>query len=282
MLLNYENLFLIILAIVWLVGAVLQDLKRREVDNLWNFSLVIFALGYRFIVMSYSGNYWFFINGIIGVVVFFVLGNLFYYSRLFAGGDAKLLIALGGILPLSYDWIINVKIFGIYILSFLFLGSLYVLIWAIFLMFINWKKFKKEFLKQWRIYHNYFFVFFVIILLFILIVLLLGKNIFVILGIILSLFPVLFIFAKSIEESCMIKALDPKKITEGEWLYKNLKVGKKKIIANWEGISEDELRLIRNKYKKKVLIKQGIPFTPSFLIGFLILLFILWKYKLLF
>ena len=42
-----ENLFLIILGIVWIIGAVLQDLKRREVDNLWNFSLIVFALGYR-------------------------------------------------------------------------------------------------------------------------------------------------------------------------------------------------------------------------------------------
>ena len=42
-----ENLFLIILGLVWIIGAVLQDLKRREVDNLWNFSLIFFALAYR-------------------------------------------------------------------------------------------------------------------------------------------------------------------------------------------------------------------------------------------
>lgn len=279
MLINPENLFLIILALVWIVGAILQDIKRREVDNLWNFSLAGFALAYRFIVMAHTGEYWFFINGLLGLAIFFALGNLFYYSRLFAGGDAKLLIALGAILPLSYDWIVNFKIFGIFILGFLILGSLYVLNWAIFLMIKNFKSFKKEFLKQWKDYEKLFLLFFIIVIVFILIVLILGKSMFIIIGIIILLFPILFIFAKSVEESCMIKAVNPKKLTEGEWLYHDIRVKGKKISADWEGVSSNELRLIKNKYKKDVLIKQGIPFTPSFLMGFLILLFILWRYR---
>ena len=48
MIINSENLFLILLALVWIIGAVLQDLRRREVDNVWNFSLIGFALAYRF------------------------------------------------------------------------------------------------------------------------------------------------------------------------------------------------------------------------------------------
>ena len=100
-------MFLIALAIIWIIGAVLQDLKRREVDNIWNFSLIAIALAYRFGASIFIDNYWFFINGIIGFVIFLILGNIFYYARLFAGGDAKLLMALGAILPLSYEIPLN-------------------------------------------------------------------------------------------------------------------------------------------------------------------------------
>ena len=153
-----ENLFLIVLAIVWIIGAIIQDLKKREVDNLWNFSLIAFALAYRFSISVFTNNYLFFINGLLGLLVFLILGNIFYYSRLFAGGDAKLLIALGNILPLSYDWLLNLKIFGLFILLFLLGGSVYVFIWSLFLVVINWDKFGKEFIKQFKIYKNIFLI----------------------------------------------------------------------------------------------------------------------------
>ena len=146
MIITNENLFLIILAVIWVIGAIFQDLRRREVDNIWNFSLIGFALAYRLSISIFSNNYWFFINGLIGLGIFMLFGNLFYYSRLFAGGDAKLLIALGTILPLS-TWIINIKIFSLFILLFLTGGSIYVLIWSLFLVVINFEKFKKEFMN---------------------------------------------------------------------------------------------------------------------------------------
>ncbi|MEK6859885.1 MAG: prepilin peptidase, partial [Nanoarchaeota archaeon] len=106
MIITNENIFLIVLGIIWIIGAVLQDLKRREVDNLWNFSLIAFALCYRVGVSVFLGDYWFTLNGVIGFVIFLILGNIFYYSKMFAGGDAKLMIALGAILPLSYSWLV--------------------------------------------------------------------------------------------------------------------------------------------------------------------------------
>ena len=38
------EIFLIILALIWLIFAVISDLKTREVPNWLNFSLIIFAL----------------------------------------------------------------------------------------------------------------------------------------------------------------------------------------------------------------------------------------------
>jgi hypothetical protein len=275
--LNNENLFLIVIGLIWIFGAVLQDLRRREVDNLWNFSLIGVALSYRLSVSIFTGNYFYFFNGVGGFLTFLFLGNLFYYSRLFAGGDAKLIIALGTVLPLSYDWLVNLKIFGVFILSFLIAGSIYALLWSMTLVIINWRKFKKEFFRQWRDYKRMFYFSIAFVVFWIFFVFLLNQSFLIFLGLIVLLFPLLFVFAKTVEESCMVRLVKPDRISEGDWLYEDVRINGKVIKNNWQGVSRNELGLIR-KSSKKILIKYGIPFTPSFLFGFLILLFFIWKF----
>jgi len=282
LLINPENYFLIVLGLIWILCAVLQDLKRREVDNLWNFSLIAFALAYRLAFSAYTGNYWFFINGLLGLAIFLFLGNLFYYARLFAGGDAKLVIALGTVLPMSYNWITNFKIFGLFILLFLVMGSIYSLIWAFVLVLENFKEFKKEIYKQIKKFGKLFLVAIITAVIgSILIYYISGSpSLAILFGIIIVLFPVLFIFAKAVEESGLKKWISPNKLTEGEWLYNDITVAGKRIKATWDGVSADELKLIKKKYKKDVLIKEGIPFTPSFLLAFACLLILFWNYRL--
>jgi len=221
MILVNENLFLIVLGIVWIVGAVLQDLRRREVDNIWNFSLIGIALAYRLAVSGYSGNYWFFVNGLIGFGIFLVLGNLFYYSRVFAGGDAKLLIALGAILPLSYNWIFNFKIFGIFIIGFLLGGSIYVFIWSLFLVVARLREFSKEFIRIARKKKKMFMISFIVTIIWIVGSFFVESD-FALVGLVFLLYPILFVYAKAVEESCMVKALMPSKITVGDWLYEDI------------------------------------------------------------
>jgi hypothetical protein len=278
MILSEENIFLIVLAIIWIIGAILQDLRRREVDNIWNFSLIGIALAYRASIFIYNGNIWFFINGVLGFVTFIILGNIFYYSRLFAGGDAKLLMGLGPILPLSYNWIANFKTFGLYILLFLICGSVYVLIWAFFLVTKNWNRFKKEFLKHWKKNNKMFLGCLAAAVLWIIFVVSLGEFLLILMSFIIILFPILYVFAKAVEEACMIKALDPIKITEGDWLYHDIVISGKKIKATWDGVSKKDLNLIRAKARGKILIKQGIPFTPSFLFALIGLIFISYRF----
>jgi len=273
-----ENWFLIFLGVVWIIGAVLQDIKRREVDNLWNFSLIAFALAYRLIISIWVGDYWFVLNGVLGFVIFLGLGNLFYYCRLFAGGDAKLVIALGAILPLSYNWITNLEIFGAFILLFLICGSIYALIWAFCLVFINFKDFKKEFVKLWKIYKKMFLIALAFAILWSLFAILMNRVFLILIGLVILLFPVLFVFAKAVENCYMIKSVKPNKVTLGDWLYEDILIGGKKIKSNWEGVTEKELKLIQKKCRKNILIKQGIPFTPSFLFGFIVLLWLAWRY----
>ncbi|MFH1359339.1 MAG: prepilin peptidase [archaeon] len=268
MILISENIFLIVLGVVWIIGAILQDLRRREVDNVWNFSLIAIALGYRLSMGIFIGDYWFFTNGLIGFGIFLVLGNLFYYSRMFAGGDAKLLIALGAILPLSFSWIINFKIFGLFILGSFLGGAIYVFIWSLVLVFLNFKGFKKEYSRLFNKHKSLFLMSLILFVFWIIFSFVVGSS-FAFIGLIFLLFPILFVFAKSVENSCMVKKVSPFKLTEGDWLYEKIYIKGKVIKPNWEGVSKEELKLIREKYRRKILVKYGVPFTPAFLIGFL-------------
>jgi prepilin signal peptidase PulO-like enzyme (type II secretory pathway) len=74
----------------------------------------------------------------------------------------------------------------------------------------------------------------------------------------------------------MVKSVSAGKLTVGDWLYQKVRVGRKLIKPYWEGLSEEEVKLLR-KSKKKIKIKQGIPFVPSFFLAFL--LFLLLRYS---
>jgi len=87
-----EYYFLFVLAFVWMIFAVVQDLKTREVANWLNFSLIGFALAYRAFYSSFTGEWMFLGFGFLGFLMFFILAHVFYYSKVFAGGDAKLLM----------------------------------------------------------------------------------------------------------------------------------------------------------------------------------------------
>jgi len=64
----YEIAFLWILALIWIVFATVQDLKMREIANWLNFSLIIFALGFRFFYSLFSsGGFGFFYQGLLGL-----------------------------------------------------------------------------------------------------------------------------------------------------------------------------------------------------------------------
>ncbi len=269
-----EYLFLIIIALVWIIGAVIQDLRKREVANWWNFSFVGIALAYRAFLSVYLLDYWYFVFGLIGFGIFFVLGYIFYYARAFAGGDAKLLIALGAGLALSNVFYETLEIFIYFIVLLMFCGGIYGIIYGITLSLRNREKFSKEFKRQFELHKNILYGGFAVSIIILILVFIIKEYLFVMFSLIALIFPLLYFYAKAIEESCMIKSIPARKLTVGDWLYEEIKVGRKKIKPNWEGISEDELKLLQ-KYKGKVLVKEGIPFTPAFLFAFIILIWII-------
>jgi len=272
------NIFIIVIALIWMFFAVIQDFRKREVANWWNFSLIVFVLAYRAFLSVNSSDYRYFLWGIIGLVVGIVFSNAFYYARMFAGGDTKLLMALGTVLPLSFSWIVNLEILFWFAILFLLLGAIYGLVYSIILSIINFNKFKKRFGEYIRKYKKPILIYFLISLAVIFIFLFVRGSFYfsyyllILLVIFISLFPLLFFYAKAIEDTCMTHLVPVSMLTIGDWLVRSVRVGNRKIKPNWEGLSEQELIVIQKKFKGKVWVKYGIPFTPSFLLGFLAML----------
>ena len=269
-----ENYFLIALGLIWIIVAVIMDFRKREVENWWNFSLIAIALSYRAFVSLNLQDYRYFVYGVAGFAIFFGIANILYYSRVFAGGDAKLLMALGAVLPLSFSVVGNLMIFGYFIVLLLFSGGIYGLIFSVVLAVRNKEKFKEHFFRLGEKNKGILNVFFIAAIAIAIFTAIIDMTILVSLSMLILLFPLLYIYGKAVEESSMVKSVAIKKLTVGDWLVGSVSVGKRKIKSSWEGLSERQLALIQKK-KGKVKIKQGIPFTPSFLIAFLILLWLM-------
>jgi Flp pilus assembly protein protease CpaA len=255
---------LLVIAFIWVLFAVIQDLKTREIANWLNFSLIIFALAFRFFYSVFTSNYDYILFGIFGLGLGLVVGHIFYYGRVFAGGDAKLLMALFVVIPLSSSFYNNLLIYFVFLIGLMFFGAVYSLVYSFGLSLVNYKKFKKTFLKKFYENKRYFYLSLVFVFLFLFLGFFPGGKILFLVSFLIFIFPYLYVYLKSVEESCLIRLVSYDKLTEGDWIVSEVKVGNKTIEENWEGLSKSDLRLLR-KYKKDVWVKYGIPFSPAFL-----------------
>ncbi len=262
-----EYIFLFVLAGVWLVFATIHDFKKKEIPNWGNFSLIAIALAYRSFYSVLSGNFGFLVFGLVGLGAFVILGYILYYGKVFAGGDAKLLMALGPILPFTN--LIEVLVLGVWFVFLLFFaGSIYGFIYSLILIKMK-KNFNKEFGKI--IGKNKLAVFLPLILSFLLALVSLFVGLYyVVIGFVLiGISPLLYYFARTVDNVCMVEFVSPGKLTEGDWLVENVKVKNKVIKKSVHGLSMKNIKILR-KYNKKIKIRSGIPFAISFLIGFMV------------
>lgn len=269
--------FLILIASIWLVFASIFDFKKREIPDWLSFSLIVFAFAYRAFVSLFIEEWKFLLNGTLGFALFFFIGNLAYRTG-FGGGDAKLLMALGAILPFSLSFNESLVLLGGFLLVTLFVGAFYSLVYSLFIVARNIRKFKfaiKEKIKSYKTYGLTLGTF-VLISAF----LAMFEQMFLIMAFLLLIFSLLILYAKAVED-LMIRKVFTSELTIGDWLVSDVKIGKKIVKAKITGIDEEDLKILKN-CKKKVLIKDGLPFTISFLIGFLLVVRLWNSYRSLF
>lgn len=264
-----EYYFLFVIGLVWTLFASIQDLKTREVSNWLNFSLIGIGLSYRAFFSIVNKDFNFFFLGIAGFFVFFVFAYILYYARAFAGGDAKLLMGYGALMPFAnFGEILPLSL--LFLLLLFFIGSIYSLVYSGIIVSKNKKFFNKDFAKGIRKNKILLTVCGVLFLGFLIYGFISQVTLFIS---VLFLLPFIWVYAKSLDK-CMIKLIPSSKLTEGDWILGNIKVARGKVVYKTvHGLSLKDIRLLR-KYKRKILVKEGIPFVPVFMISLIIMVFV--------
>lgn len=268
------DIFFIIIALAWLSFASITDLKTREVPDWLSYSLIAIGFGLR-LLYSLSFNEWYYLlYGLIGFSIMFGIGTVMYMARQWGGGDAKLAMGLGVVFATSFkDYFLINLIANIFVI-----GAVYGLIWCTILAIKNKKKVVVELnilLKKSRKSRWIVLSFSIVCL----IASFLTQDFF--LRIILSLiilfvliYQYLFFYVKSVENCCMYKFVPVTKLTEGDWLGKDVVVNNKVICsARCLGLEKKDIKAIVNSGVEKILVKEGIPFVPPFLIATILTLF---------
>jgi len=268
-----SDILLFSIAFAFLIFASVTDIKRREVPNWLCFSLIAIAFAIRILASVLTSQFSYLFYAIIAFILFFALANVLYYAKFFGGGDAKLIIALAIVFATTPSFITmaasSLELFQEpFLLSFLintfFLGSVYSIFFIIFFAIKNYTSLRIEIKKLWRKNKTMRIIF--IILAIVSLALTYFSTLFILFPIIILLFPFLYTIVKATENSCMIKLVSPKELTEGDWLVGKIKLGKKIIKPSVHGLNSKDIATLR-KANKKVLIKYGIPFVPVFLIA---------------
>lgn len=263
-----EYYFLFALAGAWMLFAAIHDFKTREVPNWLNFSLISVALAYRAFYSVINADTWFFVSGLMGFLIFVVLAFAFYYGKAFGGGDAKLLMGVGAILPFSnYE---DIFLGGFTFIFLLFgVGAAYTFVYSLFLVRGRGKEImhKVKVLdksKKSIIFGSLLIGALVGVFLFF------STNSYIAVSfIILGISPLIYTYAKIVDEVCMVKKVDARKLREGDWLYEDVRVKGRVIKKTVHGLSKDEIAFLR-KSGKKIVIRDGLPFTVNFFLALMV------------
>lgn len=265
--------------IVLLAGSI-TDLKTREVPDWVNYGLISSGIGLNLLFSIIYQTPSFIINSLIGLLIFFGIAYIMFYAGQWGGGDSKMIMGLGAMIGINVSSFSSEFLLGFFI-NVLFAGALYGLLWSFYLAYKNRRKFKSEFKKvlshsktekiKWIILA---LTVFLIISFFIVRTNYIKILILSLAFLILTTFY-LWVFVRAIEKSSMYKLVEPSKLTEGDWIVKDIVVNKEYITGPKDlGIEKGQINKLVALYKKKkvgkILIKEGIPFVPSFLIAFII------------
>ena len=271
----YNIVVVIVALIVMIVGSV-TDFQKREVADWVNYGLFFAAIGLRLLYSAVTLNPMVLVDGFMGFLFFTLLGMLMFYSGQWGGGDTKMIIGLGTLFGLSLFpfniYNVSNSLIIAFIVNSIFLGSFYGFAWSAVLTFNNMEKF----LVQWKRASSQLLIFKIMVLLFAFFLVILSmfminfRLMLIPLAVISILMLYTYIYTQTIEKTCMVKMLPPSKVTEGDWINKEVKVKGKYICGPKDlGISKKQIALLKKLRVKKIPVKIGIPFVPSFLLGFI-------------
>lgn len=272
-----------LIAFIALTIGSITDFQKREVHDYVSYSLIFVGFGISIIYSLLTGTFYI-LQTIMGFAIGVGLAYAMFYLGQWGGGDSKLLMGLGAIFGFNIFNVYNLPIFGeknllfiLFLINVIIAGAIYGLVFSIYLAI----KHHTQFLKNVKIWANrkeikiarIALMILTFVSAFIIIFFVSQEYKLLLLSIIALLFFIFYIwlFIKIIEETCMIKKIPVEKLTEGDWIYENIYIGKKYVVGPKDlGISREQIATLKkNKKIRKVMIKEGIPFIPAFLIAFI-------------
>ncbi|MBN1644672.1 prepilin peptidase [Candidatus Woesearchaeota archaeon] len=269
-------LSLLIVVLFVLVIGTITDFKTREVPDWLSYGGIIAGLGLRLIWSVSSWNYIPFLEGLVGFGVFFALACALYYLGQWGGGDSKALMVIGACLGINMDFNHIVLAF---VINSIWIGGVYGLVWSVILAFKNWDNFKKEFQDR-LLFHGIFrmlplaFLVVLALLSFFIAVNPVIQSFIILIAVFVPAFYYLTVFIRAVEKVAMYRFVSPDKLTEGDWIAKDIIINKKRICSPRDlGISLKQISQLKKLKVKRILIKVGIPFVPALLLAYLFTLF---------
>lgn len=268
------------LALCALIVGTITDLRTREVPDWVNYGLLSAALALRIVMSIADGTWQYLAEGFMGFAAMVAFAYILFYTGQVGGGDAKLLIAMGMVLGLPWSWYGGVNSMLIaFVMNSLIAGGLYGLCWSMVLTARNWRRMRKAFATQFsdpklRTVRRWGLVGSALLLLaafaFGPILVQVTAAAIVVLYLI-ALYA--YVFTRAVEGVCMRKQLPVGKLTVGDWIPENVVIGGKVIVGPRDlGISAEQIatlqKLAKQRKLKTVLVKEGVPFVPSFLLAY--------------
>ncbi len=279
-----------IIELIILLGLVLgsyADIKTREIPDTLSFSLIFLGIATAVCSSILLWSYRPLLGSIIGLAAGVLIGLIAYYTGQWGGGDAKVLMGVGCLIGINIFTIgKDFPIFGVFMINIILIGAIYGLIWLLGLAIKNYHTFRPAFREARRRTNivRLRIVLLLAVVIFTIIVFIVKPDFLIITLIYLILvmaviLTYLSIIIKTIEKTCLIKKINVSKLTEGDWIIEKIKFKSKKeqkdadkYIYTKTGISTEGIKMLKKTGKKTITVKEGIPFLPSFLIAYVLLL----------
>lgn len=260
-------------ALLAIIIASYCDLRWREVPDWLSYGLIFSALGIR-TIFSFTLGWETLVSGLFGFAACFILACLFYYSNQWGGGDSKLLMGMGAVIGIIYPFQKSSWDLLWFFLLLLSLGAIYGILWVGGLAIKERKRFWPDF-KKGLYEHKLMHLLLGIASLGMFVLFLFGLKYNFSFMWPLVPFPLvtfyLFLFVTTVENSCFIMKRAVHKLTEGDWLAEEVKINDKIVLKKKTLEKEDLEQLQKLHHEKKidqVLIKEGVPFIPSFFFAY--------------
>jgi len=247
---------LVLIGIVLFIASII-DIKTEEVPDWLSIGLVVIGLVISVVLSIMQKDIMPFAYSAAGAGALFLGGYLLYRAGQWGGGDAKLIAGVGAVLGIKsmflYAFLFNILIAG---------GILGVF----FTLYIMFKK--RYVYKRPR--------FFAVVTIFVIAAAVSQFLVNPVLGLLILLTYSIYLLVPLLKDSdnLMRKDLAVSKLVEGDWLLKAVKKGRKEIVSVKKiGLTTEDIEILKEHNIKKVVLKQGMPFVPSFFIAYLLALY---------